>query len=109
MDDLDLLRACRPLVAPPSPAVAARAREQLMTFIDTTPSIADRPSSVSSRHERRARRGRLALAITAAAATLAVVVANVGGGETSAPAPVPRQAADTAAHQRPPPPAAALS
>src|SRR5436190_6479783 len=99
MDDLDLLLACRPRVAPPSPAVAARAREQLMTLIDTTPSIAERPSSVSARHERRARGGRIALAITAAAAALAVVVANVGGGETSAAAAVLRRAADTPAHQ----------
>lgn len=104
MADLDLLRACRPQVAPPSFAVTARAREQLMTLIDTTPSVAGNPNSVSTRRKRRSRRGRLALASTsAAAAILAVVVANLGGGQTSAAAAVLRHAADTAAHQSAPP------
>ena len=99
MDDLDLLLACRPVVDPPSPAVTARAREQLMTLIDASPSVADPPSPVPGPHRQRARRARFALATAAAAAILAVVVANVGGGETNAAASVLRRAAETAAHQ----------
>ena len=74
-----------------------------MTLIDATPSTAESPSPVSARNERRPRRGRIALAITAGAATLAAVVASVGGGQTSAAASVLRRAADTAAHQNAPP------
>ena len=99
MDDIELLVAQRPPVEPPSALIRARARRQLMTLIDATPSLKDSQQLFRAPRGRRRWRARVVVAGIAVAATVALVLANTGGGESNAAAAVLQHAATVAAAQ----------